>query len=107
MLCGDEKRRLYAEKRVECFTEQLHDSNPILTQISDAMTEEGECQAEMEAAILRGDQGESELWRKRMKEASLKKEHGNEMLMKCSARYAKRMKSIREEAESCNGTWAA
>ena len=40
--CGDERRRSYAQQMVDCFTSQLNDSNPILTEISDAMTADGE-----------------------------------------------------------------
>lgn len=38
---GNEKGRVIAEKKVEVFTNQLEEANPILTAISDAMTEAG------------------------------------------------------------------
>lgn len=38
----DERARQYAKTRVELFTEQLDASNPVLTQISDAMTAEAD-----------------------------------------------------------------
>ena len=99
MQCGDDAGRLYAERRVECLTDQLNESNPILTEISDAMTEEGVFQAEMVASLLRGDRREGAVWRERMDTAGAKKRSGNAKLMECSARFARRMKRLREAAE--------
>jgi hypothetical protein len=106
-LAGDEKRLEYAEKRVQCFTNQLEDSNPILTQISDAMTTEGQCLQQMEAAILRGDAQEALVWKQRMAAASQKKQSGNAKLMECSARYAGLMKAIREATEALSPSSAS
>lgn len=99
-LSGDEKLLEYAEKRVQCFTNQLEDSNPILTEISDAMQEEGESKRQMEAAILRGDEQEALSWKQNMAAASRRKLEGNAKLMECSARYAGLMKAIREATEA-------
>lgn len=101
-LSGDEIRLKYAEMRVKCFTDQLNDSNPILTEISDAMTEEGECRLEMEAAIRHGDDDKALMWEQRMAVARQKKEIGNRKLMDCSAKYSGLMKGIREATESSN-----
>jgi len=105
-LSGSESRLNYAEQRVECFTNQLNDSNPILTEISDAMTEEGECKAEMEAASLRGDEKGAREWNKRVGIARKRKEEGNAKLMACSARWKEVMRSIREASESANSITA-
>jgi peptidoglycan hydrolase CwlO-like protein len=103
--CGDKALALYSEKRVECFTAQLNESNPILTEISNAMTEEGMCQEQLKSAracVARtddaGGSAEEEVtqWTARMEAAKQRKLEGNRKLMECSARYEKRMRSIRE-----------
>lgn len=40
--CGDLEGKDLAESKVKLFTEQLNESNPILTEISDAMTAEAD-----------------------------------------------------------------
>ncbi len=96
---GEEARYQIAQARVDCFTKQLNDSNPILTEISDAMTEEGRCKSLMEAAILIKDQSAATNWREKMELASQRKQEGNAKLMTCSAQYETMMRSIREESQ--------
>lgn len=96
---GDKKRIVLAERRVDCFTNQLNDSNPILTEISDAMTEEGNCRDQIDAATLIGDVETCKLWEERLETANKKKQEGNAKLMACSARYQAIMRSIREMDE--------
>ena len=95
-LKGDHARYAFEQKRVDCFTNQLNDSNPILTEISDVMTEEGRCQLLMDAAILQNDASTTEFWREQMEKASQRKQIGNAKLMACSAQYEAMMRSIRE-----------
>jgi 4-hydroxyphenylpyruvate dioxygenase-like putative hemolysin len=90
---GDNDRCAYAQAMVDCFTDQLNESNPILTAISDAMTEEGHCRDKMESASTEED---TQLWRERMEEAAAAKQAGNEKLMECSSKYKNLMKAIRE-----------
>ena len=90
---GDNDRCAYAQAMVDCFTDQLNESNPILTAISDAMTEEGHCRDKMESASTEED---AQLWRERMEEAAAAKQAGNEKLMECSSKYKNLMKAIRE-----------
>lgn len=97
---GNENLLAYAEQRVKYFTNQLNESNPILTEISDAMTEEGEYSLEMEAARCSGNKEEALLWKQRLAEASQRKEAGNRKLMACSAKYARLMKNLRQDAQS-------
>jgi hypothetical protein len=96
---GDETKNTLAQKRVDCFTSQLNDSNPILTQISDAMTEEGRFLQNMEAALLLGDETTAASWKEKMEAASQRKQEGNSKLMTCSAQYEAMMRSIREASE--------
>mmetsp|Transcript_60091 Transcript_60091/g.173994 ORF Transcript_60091/g.173994 Transcript_60091/m.173994 type:complete len:251 (-) Transcript_60091:454-1206(-) len=99
---GNEKLLAYAAQRVQYFTNQLNDSNPILSEISDAMAEEGECAVEMEAATRAGKNEKALTWKQRMVEASQRKEAGNRKLMACSAKYARLMKNLRQNAKASN-----
>jgi hypothetical protein len=90
---GDENRRAYAQSMVDCFTDQLNESNPILTEISDAMTEEGHCRDKMQSA---NNESDSQMWKDKMEAAARTKEAGNEKLMKCSSKYKDLMRAIRE-----------
>jgi hypothetical protein len=95
-LAGDERLREYAQKRVDCFTSQLSDSNPILTEISDAMTLEGHCKEQMELAEERDDIESMNMWKTKKEAAGERKSAGNDRLMECSTRYKTMMRSIRE-----------
>ena len=97
--CGDEKRRSRAQERVECFTSQLNESNPILTEISNAMTEEGLYKDKHEAAKAEGDDDMAKAWKNKMEAACRKKQDWNKKLMDCSARYEQLMRAIRESTE--------
>jgi len=90
---GDDDRCAYAQSMVDCFTDQLNESNPILTAISDAMTEEGHCRDKMESACTEED---AALWHSRMEKAAAAKQVGNEKLMECSSKYKNLMKATRE-----------
>lgn len=98
---GDVERQTYAQQMVDYFTDQLTESNPILTGISEAMTEEGLCQGLMEACLARKETEEAEKWKLKMLQAAERKREGNTRLMECSARYNNLMKSIREARNSC------
>ena len=95
-LAGDERLREYAQNRVDCFTSQLSDSNPILTEISDAMTLEGHCKEQMELAEERNDTESMDMWKTKKEAAGERKSAGNVRLMECSTRYKTMMRSIRE-----------
>jgi hypothetical protein len=96
-VAGDEKRRILAQNMVDCFTNQLNESNPILTDISNAMTEEGICLTHLKAAQSMGDASSIDLWQAKMSVATRKKIDGNERLMECSYRYKQMMRALREE----------
>lgn len=102
-LSGDNRLLAYAEQRVQCFTDQLNDSNPILTEISEAMTDEGNFKAAMDTAVLCGDVRAASEWEKKMKGAEERKRQWNARLMECSARYSRAMKAMRETIE-CHGS---
>jgi 4-hydroxyphenylpyruvate dioxygenase-like putative hemolysin len=95
VLAGDEARLSYAQAMVDCFTEQLNEANPILTEISDAMTLEGQLREEL-AQTRAETTGDAE---RKMANAAERKQKGNQALMDCSMRYNDRMKSLRETRE--------
>ena len=97
MEAGDADRQKYAEQMVESFTLQLNEGNPILTAISDAMTDEGRFLEAIENAMANGAaDNEIAALQAKFDEASKRKQAGNEALMECSARYNAMMKSLRE-----------
>jgi hypothetical protein len=94
-----EEQRAYAQEMVDCFTNQLNESNPILTAISDAMTDEGACRERIEAA---GDEEDVErkVWEVKLRQASEAKAAANQQLLECSTKYKLLMRSIREKWSS-------
>lgn len=87
---GDKEMAAYYGQMVDTFTEQLEESNPILTLISDAMTEEGEALAKGDVETALRCKGE--------------KERGQETLMEISTKYNNIMKKIREKAPEMSPT---
>lgn len=96
----DEERRVYAETMVDYFTKQLNEANPILTSISNAMTEEGNCKEELANCIAKKDVEEAAQWEVKMSMAAERKQQGNQKLLECSARYNSLMKGIRETRQA-------
>jgi len=90
---NDDAAYNFAQQKVELFTKQLNESNPLLTKISDAMTKEG--MARDKIAALE-DHEEGMKWRTIMESESLAKAHANQELMECNAKYQKLMKELRE-----------
>jgi len=80
---GDAKLVELEGKRVDAFTAQLDESNPILTAISDAMTAEG-------AARESGDTAAAQHW-------ANEKAKGNQALQEVSSKYKEIMKNLREQ----------
>lgn len=79
---GDAEAAAFAKRCVEVFTDQLDESNPILTKISDAMTAEG-------VALEMKDSAEADRWK-------AEKARGNEELQVTSTKYKKLMQQMRE-----------
>jgi hypothetical protein len=93
---GDGRREMLAQRKVNCFTDQLNEANPILTQISDAMTDEGICLLNLKAAEGTGDTDSACFWKDKKAMAEQLKIEGNQKLMECSHRYEQLMRQIRE-----------
>jgi 4-hydroxyphenylpyruvate dioxygenase-like putative hemolysin len=84
----------FAQRKVELFTEQLNESNPLLTEISDAMTKEGMARDKLlgeEASVQ-----DKEKWQLVVEQESLAKACANEKLMQCNLKYQMLMKNLRE-----------
>jgi hypothetical protein len=97
---GDLERQHYAQKMVEYFTDQMNESNPILTDISEAMTEEGVCRDKI-AELSRNHLNEDlHVWEEKMHAAAERKDKGNSRLMECSSRYNELMKQLRESRQN-------
>jgi hypothetical protein len=91
----DELALLFAQQRVDAFTDQLNESNPILTEISDAMTAEGIALENMQKALMDGNEKLAEEYKIALELAEATKMKSNEKLMKCSSKYNQRMKELR------------
>jgi hypothetical protein len=94
---GDITREAFAQQRVDCFTAQLNEANPILTDISRAMTKEGYAMEKLREALAKGDNVEVGKWQAEKEEAMAEKVRGNGRLMDCSTKYLEAMKTIREQ----------
>ena len=80
---GRKAEAAHHERRLELFTAQLVESNPILTEVSDCMTGEGR-------ALDAADAAAASEWGRR-------KEAANRKLQECSQKYNGAMKALREE----------
>ena len=85
----------FAQKKVDAFTEQLNESNPILTAISDAMTEEGRALGRMQDAMGRGDEAAAAQFKAQMLKAADAKHDSNVKLMELNSKYNGLMKTLR------------
>jgi len=85
-----------AERRVQILTAQLDESNPILTEISDAMTAESDAMAS--ASLAASPKDKEQLLRKAQIFRE-KKLEGNRKLQELSECYKLKMKEVREEEE--------
>jgi len=95
---GDTKKMETANLRVKTFTDQLNEANPILTDISDAMTAEGDFKDAADFALKNGDKAKAEELLAKAKVEMEKKLEGNQRLMVCSSKYNTIMKEIRGRA---------
>ena len=78
--------------QVQTFTEQLDESNPILTTISDAMTAQGEAQDLLKKTTDKKKRAELE---KEFAKQEVVKLRANEALKECSTKYKNMMVEIR------------
>ena len=91
---GDKAAEASARRRVELFTSQLDESNPVLTEISDAMTAEGNALEALDKLHDKSSDSARKLQETAAKVAKLK-EAGNANLQALSDRYAKLMAEVK------------
>ncbi|GFH51726.1 hypothetical protein CTEN210_08202 [Chaetoceros tenuissimus] len=91
----DTNTMAFAQKKVDLFTNQLHESNPILTAISDAMTKEGDALLKLNDAVSKSDDESAKSYREMIADAEKEKHENNEKLMALNAKYNDLMKSLR------------
>lgn len=96
---GDTATQEMAEKMVHIFTDQLNEANPILTDISDAMTAEGNARDRLEIAIENCDENVFAKLQQEIDDAVTSKIAGNEKLMTCSSKYMNLMRDLRERRQ--------
>eukprot|EP00051_Salpingoeca_urceolata_P006613 m.87424 g.87424 ORF g.87424 m.87424 type:complete len:683 (-) comp14908_c0_seq2:61-2109(-) len=90
---GDVKAAAFAQKVIDIFTEQLEESNPILTAISDAMTAEADA---LLAAEVATDPAQREALLAVAKEHAQKKLEGQENLKICGEKHKAAMRLHRQ-----------
>lgn len=98
---GDIAAYAFVQRKVDLFTEQLNESNPLLTEISDAMTREGAAREKIAASSAGSfcqeeKKDDCEKWMVVAEKESLAKAGANEKLMKCNLKYKNLMKELRE-----------
>ena len=89
---GDKTKQEYEQTRVDYFTAQLNESNPILTEISDAMQDEGILRQRLATALT---SSEKTRLQSQIEDAQKRKTEGSDKLMKVSAKYNDLMKELR------------
>jgi hypothetical protein len=93
---GDQAKHDFFQHQVDIFTDQLNESNPILTEISDAMTREGKARERLESLVAGGNKKEVDELRLVMEKEGQAKAAANDKLMQCNLKYQKLMKNLRE-----------
>jgi DNA-binding protein H-NS len=91
---GNTQMATLAQQRISLFEHQLEESNPILTAISEAMTQEGLALEDLAAA--ESDADKARLTARVAKYRALK-EGGNTLLQGVSERHAAEMMRLRKE----------
>lgn len=94
---GDHARHDFFQRQVDIFTDQLNESNPILTDISNAMTREGMAREKLDSLMANGENDEAQEWKMVMEEEGKAKAAANDKLMACNMKYQKLMKDLREQ----------
>ena len=96
---NDHTGHALAQKAVEIFTDQLNESNPILTDIANAMYAEGLAQKELDDYYKEDERHETILMQlgNAVSDAAKAKQGGNERLMECSTKYKILMRELRQQ----------
>ena len=96
---GKMKEYEFAKRKVQLFTDQLNESNPLLTEISDAMTKEGLARDNITLSYKEGRHNDAKAWEQVAEKEATAKSRGNDLLMECNVKYQRLMRELRESQE--------
>ena len=91
---GDKVQYAIFQRKVDLLTAQLNESNPILTEISGAMTREGIAREKIAESYSEGNRQGAESWKLVMEKEALSKKQANDKLMQCNLKYQNLMKEL-------------
>eukprot|EP00986_Skeletonema_menzelii_P002949 scaffold855_cov140-Skeletonema_menzelii.AAC.10 len=89
----------FAKRKVQLFTDQLNESNPLLTEISDAMTKEGLARDNITLSYKEGRNDDARAWEQVAEKEATAKSRANDLLMECNMKYQRLMRELRESQE--------
>merc|ERR1712087_763427 len=89
---GDENKVKFGKRMVQAYTDQMNESNPILTAIAEGMTAEGKAK---DAIAQAKDEAERSKFVAEKKKWETFKDEQNELLKACSAKWNQALKDIR------------
>ena len=96
---GDMKEYEFTKRKVQLFTDQLNESNPLLTEISDAMTREGAARDNITLSYKEGRKEDARVWEQAMEKEAKAKSAANDLLMECNMKYQRLMRELRESQD--------
>ena len=96
---GKMKEYEFAKRKVQLFTDQLNESNPLLTEISDAMTKEGLARDNITLSYKEGRNDDAKAWERVAEKEAAAKSRANDLLMECNVKYQRLMRELRESQE--------
>merc|ERR1712228_972932 len=98
---GDQRKVEYGKKMVKAYTDQMNESNPILTAIAEGMTAEGKARDGLASA--KNDE-ETKKFTDEIAKWETFKDEQNSLLKTCSAKWNDSLKQIRTEFEPADST---
>ena len=96
---GKMKEYEFAKRKVQLFTDQLNESNPLLTEISEAMTKEGAARDNITLSYKEGRIEDAKVWEEVTEKEASAKSLANYLLMECNMKYQRLMRELRENQE--------
>eukprot|EP00985_Skeletonema_marinoi_P008667 scaffold3964_cov77-Skeletonema_marinoi.AAC.5 len=96
---GKMKEYEFAKRKVQLFTDQLNESNPLLTEISEAMTKEGAARDNITLSYKEGRIEDAKVWEEVTEKEASAKSLANDLLMECNMKYQRLMRELRESQE--------
>merc|ERR1712039_1003073 len=95
-IAGDQKKMEMGKRMVQAYTDQMNESNPILTAIAEGMTAEGKAR---DGLVSAKDEEETKKFTAEIAKWEAFKDEQNALLKICSAKWNDVLKQIRTEFE--------